>query len=324
MLDDLSRWAKRSYIRTKVNGLEGASKSLFQLYRGLWQLGEFVPRGTNIFEHEWDLLLILDSCRVDLMREVADEYDYITDVESISSVGSDSVEWINKTFKDEYVEEIRNSAYITANPFSEGALGIDGDLFDTLDEVWKYGFDDALGTIPPEIVTDRTIELGRMRNVDRTLVHYMQPHHPFIAQDSPLRKVTSIGQSVKKRSDGKEWEPGDIGKHAIWRMYKRGEVTYDELWESYRKTLYYVLDSVGLLLENYDADRVVITSDHGNATGEWMMYGHSAGFLHPAVTQVPWIETSGVDTGDYEPDSGVEHTNDHDMDEILNSLGYKQ
>jgi hypothetical protein len=323
MLDDLGRWAKRSYIRTRANGLAGASKSLFQLYRGFWRPGSFVPRGTNVFDREWDVLVILDSCRVDLMREVADEYDCIGDVASIRSVGSDSPEWIRKTFTEEYEREIGNTAYVTANPFSEGALPVNRESFAMLDEVWKYGFDDSIGTIPPEVVTDRAIRVGRTRDVDRVLVHYMQPHHPFIGEGSPLRDASSIERSINRRTDGiQAWEPGDIGRDAVWRMYRRGEITRDELWDSYSKTLHHVLDSVELLLDNFNADRAVLSSDHGNSMGEWLMYGHSTGFLHPSVMRVPWVETSGTDTHTYDPFIQMEDGTDRDVKDVLNALGY--
>jgi len=43
--------------------------------------------GTNVFDREWDVLIVLDTARVDALRVVADEYDFIGQVDSIWSVG---------------------------------------------------------------------------------------------------------------------------------------------------------------------------------------------------------------------------------------------
>jgi len=42
-----------------------------------------MPVGTNIYERDWDALVVLDACRVDILREVADEYEFIDEVDSV-------------------------------------------------------------------------------------------------------------------------------------------------------------------------------------------------------------------------------------------------
>lgn len=60
--------------------------------QGLRRAGVFLSTrdrlGTNVFTRDWDLLVILDACRVDAMREVAGEYEFIQKVDSIRSVGA--------------------------------------------------------------------------------------------------------------------------------------------------------------------------------------------------------------------------------------------
>jgi len=73
-----------------------------------------------------------------------------------------------------------------------------------------------------------------------------------------------------------------------------------------------------------DAETVVISSDHGNAIGEWGCYGHRPYVPLPAVKRVPWVETSAVDESTHEPD--VEDLGDIDaetVDKRLEALGYK-
>lgn len=60
--------------------------------------------------------------------------------------------------------------------------------------------------------------------------------------------------------------------------------------------LEYVMDEIELLLENFEADEVVITSDHGNAFGERFLYQHPIYVEVEAVKAVPWVETRANDT----------------------------
>jgi hypothetical protein len=43
--------------------------------------------GTNVYEKDWDVLIVLDTAHVDALQIVMDEYDFIEDVNSIWSVG---------------------------------------------------------------------------------------------------------------------------------------------------------------------------------------------------------------------------------------------
>jgi hypothetical protein len=42
-----------------------------------------VDVATNVFEKDWDVLVVLDACRVDALRAVQDEYDFIDDVSAM-------------------------------------------------------------------------------------------------------------------------------------------------------------------------------------------------------------------------------------------------
>lgn len=82
--------------RSKIQGLD--------TYRSI---GTFVSSriglGTNIFTKDWDLLIILDTCRPDALRELQDEYDFIQEVDEITSVGGSSPEWMVNTFTTVYI-----------------------------------------------------------------------------------------------------------------------------------------------------------------------------------------------------------------------------
>jgi len=301
-------WVRRSATNVRQEGLNGITESVYELYAGAWRtLGWHIPRGTNIYEREWDVLVILDACRVDLMREVAPEYSFIGDIGSFESVGSMSEEWMEKTFTEECAAEISNTAYVTANVFSDTVLS--DSRFDVLDEVWKYAWDDKLGVVPPRPVTSRAISVGREHKPERLIVHYMQPHHPFIADGGGTA----------------DFEPDPFGRRGtetVMDTLRRNRVSHEEFWKMYRANLRCVLEDVSLLLSNVDADTVVLTSDHGDAIGEWGIYDHPAGFLHPVVKNVPWVETTASDTGEYEPTQQREDNVNVDIKSRLRSLGY--
>ncbi|MEF8814584.1 MAG: hypothetical protein V5A55_12305 [Halovenus sp.] len=301
-----NEWVRRSYARISENGREGAVDSLYEFYSALWRyVGWHVPRGTNVYEREWDTLVILDACRVDLLREVADDYPFVGPVESFESVGSMSEEWMEKTFTDEYADEVRRTAYVTSNVFSERVLS--PDRFLELDEVWRYAWDDSLGIVPPRPVTDRAIAVARNRQPDRLIVHYMQPHHPFVSGDT--------AGAFAADPFGRENET------TVVDALRKGRISRDAFWEAYRDNLHLVLEDVAVLLANHDAETVVISADHGDALGEWGIYDHPAGCLHPVVKNVPWVETTATDEGGYEPTLDPDD-GEADVEERLRRLGY--
>lgn len=303
-------WVSRSFRRIGDRGWLGVKDSVNELYGGIWRyLGWHVPRGTNVYEHDWDTLVILDACRVDLMEDLADEFPFIDGVESYESVGSMSEEWMKKTFRDAYRDEMERTAYVTANVFSETVLS--DDMFLELDEVWRYAWDEDLGIVPPGPVTDRAIAVSRELHPDRLIVHYMQPHHPFIAD--------------KPAVDG-PYGPDPFGRYGdqtIVDALRHDEISSEEFWSAYRSNLKTVLDDVSVLLANHDSETVILTADHGDAFGEWGIYDHPAGCLHPAVKNVPWVETAATDTGEYEPTTEPQADDDVDVDERLKNLGYQ-
>lgn len=80
--------------------------------------------GTNVFDKDWDVLIILDTCRIDALETVGDKYDFLSDIGSLKSVGGSSAEWIARTFDTDHRDEISNTAYLSANTHTEGVLDI--------------------------------------------------------------------------------------------------------------------------------------------------------------------------------------------------------
>jgi len=302
----LTEWTVETGNRIKTDGWDGVVKSGYELYLGaLRRVDRLTGRGMPVYDAEWDILLVLDACRADLMAEVASEYEFVN-TDSVRSVAGGSRAWMQHNFREEYAAEMADTVYVTGNPFSEEVL--DARDFAGLDEVWDYGWDSELNTVPARAITDRTIHHHRNRDPERIIAHYMQPHHPFVPD--PL-------DSGMNRADLANPEK------PVWDKLQAGELEQDVVWNAYRQNLEYVLDDVELLLSNVDAETVAITADHGNAVGEYGVYGHGDLPLS-AVRDVPWCVTTGRDSGAYDPALSEDRTGpDRSTEERLRDLGYR-
>ena len=273
------------------------------------RLSGSVDRGKPIYESDWDLLVILDACRFDALQEVADDYGFVENVESRDSVGSYSLSWMKQNFTEDYADEMAKTAMITGNPFTETAL--DPEQFTHLEEVWRYSWDDEIGTIRPRPLTDRAISVARDDDPDRMIVHYMQPHEPFTTHPE-----------LQQGPSASDW--AHATNKSIWMRVQEGDIPLDVAREAYYDELRMVLDDVEILLNNVDADTAVITADHGEAMGEYGIYGHARGVAIDALRVVPWAETTAVDAGEHNPaGSKSTETNGGQM-ERLHDLGYLQ
>lgn len=275
-----------------------------------------------ILSADWDLLVVLDACRADLFSEVLSEteraYEGIQVGKTRVSPGSSSEEWLQNVFVDVADSNgLANIAYVSGNPYTARVL--DADRFGTVVDVWRDAWDDDLGTIPPRPITDRAIELGREDEdrFDRMVVHYMQPHFPSLA--APDDRGVALSRF------------GDESM-SVWEDLRFGRVSETTVWERYRANLEAVLEEVECLLANVDADSAVITADHGNAIGEYSIYGHPSGVDLPCLREVPWCETAATDRRTREPEldgsASAETATPTDeqratVEEHLEQLGYR-
>lgn len=300
----------------------------YRLYNGLSMsfLSRF-PIGTNVYERDWDLLILLDTCRVDALKEVAPEYDFIHDVGSILSVGSSSSEWIAQTFTRDRIEEVQETAYVSANAWAKRVIEdrntpeghanallswTDWDVcnphdFLALEQAWETApqleYDIDAGGTTPRYLTDRAIAAAREYEPDRLIVHYIQPHRPYTSE------AISEGRPLKPHEKN-PWE------------YLRNGGELDRVWTSYLNQLRYALDSIKILINNINADRAILSADHGDAFGEYGFYAHGVGVPHPHVRRVPWAVTTSEDRGEYEVKNSWSVEKSRSAEDDLKALGY--
>jgi hypothetical protein len=293
--------------------------------------------GDPIWERgDWDVLVVLDACRTDLLREVGPECDRLPDAASgygtAWSNAACSIDWINRNF-NEHPEQAAGAAYVTANPFadhdSEGVRSADLREHPTLAHLEllyrsRWGPIGGIETVAPEYVTTHAIAAWRRRDAlgaDRMVVHYMQPHEPYITRPD-WSFDTPDDDPVLKNLVNETYDAGT----SPWRvMVENGPISAEEFWPVYKDNLRWVLNDVTeRLLPNLDA-RVAITADHGNALGEWGEWHHPPGAIGPAVRRVPWVELECSDEWTVSPDiDTVGDEYDAATSDQLAALGYME
>jgi len=205
----------------------------------------------------WDILIVLDACRPDYFKKVNDLRGRFIELEVESC---DTLTWLTMNFPDKYPY-----IYVSGNPYCNNKIKVGdflgGEHFKKVIDVWKWGWDEELTTVPPCEVTRSALPYICR---ERTIVHYMQPHFP------------SIG---KVKITFEAWRPDPLNIVIEGKTYPVRLPPVSLVREAYEENLRIVLDEVKCnLLPKIPRDRkVIITSDHGELLGE---YGF---FFHPVI-----------------------------------------
>jgi hypothetical protein len=279
-------------------------------------------------------LVVLDACRFDRFQKLAPEYLDVQ-TERVAANADNTFGYLRTCWDGSYdVQYVTGAAPVTTQEFdfSDEDLQADGLVFEGKElqrmyqgfvpadhisdivEVWRDSWDESLGVCPPEPVTDRAIALAPQS--PRLVVHYFQPHEPYIGE-------TKLLGSVEDGAD--HLEGGAIGRD-IWERIKSGEISDAQLKQAYDDNLRRVLAEVALFIDQVEDkyNRIAIMGDHGEALGEYGLYTHS--ITHPHVRMIPWAEINGV-VEDAIPNRSVsaefdEQKDDSSVEERLQDLGY--
>lgn len=286
-------------------------------YRG-FSAESFNREGTNVFDKDWDNLIILDACRYDAFKEV----NHLPgQLEPHYSLGSSSSEFVRANFRD---RELHDVVIVSANGWykkiEEEYEDSDVDVHDLIlisnDDTESIS--SSLDTVRPdrewilpEVVTNRAREAIQTYPDKRILIHYQQPHTPYIG---PTGK--KYADEIPKKFDGKE----------------RLKTSHDVLWQAYYENLEIVLKEVEDLYSDL-VGKTIISADHGDLLGERgfpmpaRQYGHPDRTYRNELVKVPWFELSYEERKEITNESPVENTVEdltmEEVDERLKSLGYK-
>lgn len=229
----------------------------------------------RIMDQEWNYLIVLDACRHDLFKEVVDE-----NTDFVISGGSGTTDWLEWNFNGEFMDVI----YIAGNPhlsstYLRKVFGFNP--FYKIIEVWDFGWDSTFKTVPPEEVTLAALETLKKYPDKRMIIHYNQPHHPFLSDSDLIR----LDDGTWSKSCGR---PMGSKHKTIWHAARLGEVPIERVWKGYKENLKLVMDEVKRLVDELYG-KVVITSDHGNHFGEYLVFGHMKGLRTKQLVKVPWL-----------------------------------
>lgn len=273
---------------------------------------------TKVMDEDWDTLIILDACRYDMFEEV-NHLD--GSLEHRISLGSTSEEFLERNFTD---EKHHDTVYVNANPYVP-YLGLDEGTFHAVVDLLSE-WDDEVQTVQPKTVADAASEAHREYPNKRLIVHFMQPHAPFIGE---------TGRQLGADGWNPDWEDSTFNGVSIWQQLRNQsnqvELELDCIWKAYKENLELVLGQVETLLTKLDG-RIVITSDHGNLVGERLTpiptkrkFGHPLGVYHPNLVKVPWlwVETERRREIKAEPPEENSQVEKELTEERLRILGYR-
>lgn len=274
--------------------------------------------GIDVTEEDWDTLLVFDACRADLFERHWDRSS-LSEYRRVTSKGSWTVEWATRNFTGEYGDTV----YVTANPLISRHVP---DRWHRLVEVWHDGFDTGIQSVHPETVVSEAIRVHREYPNKRIIVHFVQPHVPFI-HDTSLR-FGGTWNEIEGWGDGDEHCVGNA-----WDALREGLVSRERIDEGYADNLRSLEQPVEELLDAIEG-KVVLTSDHGNELGRrgWPLpfrtYGHPPDQRLAGLVRVPWGErTVGdrreIDRGAVESTAdGGDEGEGGKMNARLEALGY--
>lgn len=262
-----------------LRGLRAALHEPRRVPLEAWRLYNRLVRGrtgVRVMGEPWDTLVVLDGCRYDTFAELSELPGRL---ESRRSVGSHTSEFLKTNFTDHY----RDTVYVSATP----QLARHGlcERFHDCYRLWETHWDENAGTVLPESVTDVARSAHQEYPHKRLVVHYLQPHYPFIG---PLGSELEHSRLANDPSRAHEAGPG-----MVWDRLREGELRTAPVQEAYRENLTIALRHVERLVSGLDG-RTVITSDHGNVFGRWGVYGHPPKTYLDGLATVPWLTIEGT------------------------------
>ncbi|WP_153952565.1 hypothetical protein [Halosegnis longus] len=270
--------------------------------------------GSDIFNEDWDVLIILDACRYDMFRN---NNTISGNLEYRISQGSNTPEYLEANIGGKCLHD---TVYTTANPqLHRNWSRINPDLHAIID-VWKEsGWDKETGTVLPETMTEFAIESVEQYPNKRHIIHYIQPHYPFIS-------------NTTRSAESHLANPAASGDN-IWKRIMSGRVDPEEykIEYYYNQNLREVLPYIEQLIDDISG-KIVITSDHGNMLGERgfpipvKIWGHPRGIYADELVKIPWLTIKNGSRPEIKaepPDSVCSGVDNSTIGERLKQLGYK-
>ncbi|WP_049898132.1 alkaline phosphatase family protein [Halococcus agarilyticus] len=284
-----------------------------RLYHRRFGRREHNTDGVSVFDEDWDNLLVLDACRYDMFARCSELPGRL---ERRQSKGSATTEFLSANMDD---RDLRDTVYVTANPQLYRNRESIRTTFHDVIHVWQEeGWDEEYGTVLPETVTEYATRTAQEYPDKRLVVHYMQPHYPFIDSGTDFDKGHLTGAR----------------RESLWSQLLYGALDADQadVWRIYEANLERALPHVEELMDALDG-KTVVTADHGNMVGERAFpipmreWGHPRGVYTDELITVPWLVREDGPRRKIRRESPVTQSNEVDSEVVadrLRDLGYTE
>jgi hypothetical protein len=260
-------------------------------------------------EKDWDSLIILDACRYDYFK--SNYGDFLEgDLEKVESPVDTrksfaTTDWCKKVFEGGNFGE---TVYFSSTPRVNSRTEVDGfkanQHFSEIIDLWQSSWNEEYGTVMPKEVTESVKRRLNISKPEKTIIHYLQPHCPYITTEPPLnvknnnpearknlknRLMVLLGPKMRdflgpqkflEMTEMFNLPPVD---HLQEVLRNRGE---EDLKDLYIENLREALKEVEKLKDL--EGKTVITADHGEYLGR-THYGHSFVPNGEEVNRVPWF-----------------------------------
>ena len=273
---------------------------------------DFIIDGKKVelLNEKWDVLVILDACRYDKFKKLYDGKNK-DNLKKAISPACHTREFLEKIFTKKYDDII----YISTNPFIN-SYGIKlsnkqkfnpKNKFKKIVDLWNLVWDDDLGTVHPKKVNFVAKEYLE-KSDNRLIIHYMQPHFPYIfyggfkrtgsnkKKNKMKRRILDKTIEITKKIIGQKgfWKIGGVfgqlpkgGQGWIWFNYGTKGII-----KGYEEDLKLVIGYVKKLINDFPDKNFLIIADHGERLGEHNRFFHE-GRRDKEVIEVPWLEIYG-------------------------------
>lgn len=262
--------------------------------------------GVDILTQDWDNLFILDACRYDFFRDCN---TIEGNLRPVASKGGHSRTFMEGNFVD---REAHDTIYVTANLHADF---LKKDVFYTAKLI-------PYSERNPERVAEATRELHEQYPDKRLIVHFMQPHKPYLGPS---------GEEIRERlRDSGLEQLIERGNYVKWEAYRDGHIPIEDLRKCYRENLEIALSYTEELIQGIGG-KSVVTSDHGELLGEspypfsGRLFGHPDNVNTDMLFTVPWlvIESDERRYTESELPIGFERLNSELAKKRLKELGYR-
>lgn len=298
-----------------------AARGLNRLYFTRGGLNRGNKDGIHLFDLDWDICIILDACRYDFYQVYAERNDLPGDLQSRQSIASSTPEFLKLSFRN---QKHSDTVYVTGNPQYHMHRDELGDTFHQYINVWQEQWNEDLQTVSPAAMVDALRKASEEYPKKRLLVHFVQPHIPFIEPFGREKFPITLDEST-----GESWNAA----RKFWPSIRRGkrDFSYGELVHAYLENIEKAVESILPALQSIQG-KAIITSDHGQLLGERIFpipireYAHPAGIYVNELVEtplhiLPFESRRDIETGSIESPEG-EAVNDRVSDR-LNALGYR-